>query len=103
MLLYLEERILMLDFIRPLSKDIDLEIIRDLYRDLYINQDDVTKKNMTNEGGMIRWDQSLDDGKEIEFAPEVIIRMREILKGFESEENLHRDHFKLYELFCGGE
>lgn len=100
MLVHFEERFVLLDLLYEIDGYIPLSDLRKLYEQVYISEDEVTKKGLYIKDGKYGWKN--DNGREIHFPPNVKKMIRITLEDLNKTGDLDADAERLYELFCGG-
>ncbi len=99
MLFNAKERLVLLGTIPSEGDFTTLKIVRKLREDLSFSEDEHKKLNLVTENGLVTWDNSKDEPKEVELgekAKDIIVNS---LKKLNDSKKLTESHFDLYVRF----
>ena len=78
-----------------------LKIVRTMREDLSFTEEEHKKLNFQQEEGNVRWTQSADMERDINFGEKATDIIVEVLKKLNTDKKLAEQHFNLYEQFVG--
>ena len=99
MILNVKERLLLSGILPKENNFITLKIVRKLQENLSFNEDELKLLEFKMEANQIKWNQEVEQEKEIEIGEKATDIIVEALKELDKNKKLTNDHFELYEKF----
>jgi len=104
MLFKVEERLAMMQLLPPSGNSLTYGIIDALKAKCALSEEDISAVQLEElPGGNVRWNRTLDAGKEITIGPKATAIIVGLLKKMQEQEQLNPNTFLLYKLFVDGE
>jgi hypothetical protein len=94
------ERLMVLSLLPKEGSFVTLRLIRGLIDRLGLSPEEITKYNIVEEEGNVRWMKEGNEPLEFEFADAETDIIKKELKRMDSENKLPIDLFTVYEKFC---